>query len=126
MRPPSFSTWRGMAPITVTLWRTHTDEFMLDVIGAGATATADHDWHKVWKNTAAFDLCFRFCTIFNLRSRIFCWRFDSLEGARHYSTQESEIDPSGEVSSRATIDGVPEALQRFHCKTGVDGLRERY
>ncbi|KAE9393362.1 hypothetical protein BT96DRAFT_924054 [Gymnopus androsaceus JB14] len=26
-------------------------EFMLDVIGAGATATADRDWHEVWKNT---------------------------------------------------------------------------
>ncbi|KAJ3748437.1 pleiotropic drug resistance ABC transporter [Lentinula detonsa] len=26
-------------------------EFMLDVIGAGATATTDRDWHEIWKNT---------------------------------------------------------------------------
>ncbi|KAF8149941.1 pleiotropic drug resistance ABC transporter [Crassisporium funariophilum] len=26
-------------------------EFMLDVIGAGATATSDRDWHAIWKNS---------------------------------------------------------------------------
>ncbi|KAF9076400.1 ABC transporter [Rhodocollybia butyracea] len=26
-------------------------EFMLDVIGAGATATTDRDWHDIWKKT---------------------------------------------------------------------------
>ncbi|GLB42433.1 putative ABC transporter superfamily, ABCG family. PDR (TC 3.A.1.205) subfamily protein [Lyophyllum shimeji] len=27
-------------------------EFMLDVIGAGATATSDRDWHGIWKNSS--------------------------------------------------------------------------
>ncbi|KAK7025542.1 ATP-binding cassette transporter snq2 [Paramarasmius palmivorus] len=27
-------------------------EFMLDVIGAGATATSEQDWHEIWKNSS--------------------------------------------------------------------------
>jgi ATP-binding cassette, subfamily G (WHITE), member 2, SNQ2 len=27
-------------------------EFMLDVIGAGATATSEQDWHEIWRNSS--------------------------------------------------------------------------
>jgi ATP-binding cassette subfamily G (WHITE) protein 2 (SNQ2) len=29
----------------------HSAEYILDVIGAGATATTETDWHGVWKNS---------------------------------------------------------------------------
>ena len=29
----------------------HRAEYILDVIGAGATATTETDWHNVWKNS---------------------------------------------------------------------------
>ena len=31
-------------------------EFMLDVIGAGATAVSDRDWHDVWLQSKAFTI----------------------------------------------------------------------
>ena len=30
----------------------HRAEYILDVIGAGATATTDIEWHQVWKNSS--------------------------------------------------------------------------
>jgi ATP-binding cassette, subfamily G (WHITE), member 2, SNQ2 len=30
----------------------HSAEYILEVIGAGATATTDADWHSLWKNSS--------------------------------------------------------------------------
>lgn len=33
------------------IYAVHRAEYILQVIGAGATATTDQDWHQVWKSS---------------------------------------------------------------------------